>query len=74
MIKQKVAKHMSKTQIEAAVKRSGEGVQSSYDLHLGKLKDMFNDANEDSQEELAGFLFAFSQLGNVIAAKHSIKH
>lgn len=71
---QKRSRAMTQAQIEQEVKRCGPSVATAYEEHLNNLKKMLKEATDDSQEELAAFLFAFSQLGNVIATRHSVKH
>lgn len=67
------AQPLTTQRIEKEVKKAGPSVEEHYKDYLNRFETMLYETEENSQEEYAGFLFAVSQLSNLIAQKHNIK-
>ena len=62
---------MTDAEIAAAVKKYM--LLEDYTTYLEQLMHMLDSATEDSQEALAGFMFAFSSVSNEIARRNNIR-
>ena len=65
------ARRQSDAEIEAHVKRFH--LKEDFDLYREKLMTLLNEATEDSQEALAGFMFAYSSVSNEIARRNNVR-
>lgn len=73
MMKKKVAKRLTDKEIEMHAAKAGPECKEQYEKHRQVLLLMLEDATDEGQEALAGFLFAFSAISNEIARRNGIK-
>lgn len=73
MMKQKVAKRLTDKELEAHASRVGEDCKEQYDNYRIQLLALLDQATEDGNVNLAGFMFAFSAVSNEIARRNGIK-
>ena len=73
MIKQKVAKRLTDKELEAHASNVGEDCKEQYDNYRIQILALLDQATEDGNVSLAGFMFAFSAVSNEIARRNGIK-
>lgn len=73
MIPQRPAKRLTDKDIDREVAKCGPQVKEEFDKSLGQLLHILETATEDSQEALAGFLFAYASVSNEIARRNNIR-
>lgn len=65
------ARRQTDAEIQAAVKKYH--LQEDFDSARTQLLALLDAATEDSQEALAGFMFAFTSVSNEIARRNNIR-
>lgn len=64
---------LTSDQINKHVKAAGPEVVAAFYIHKNHLLDQLNKAQAESNESLAGFLFAHAELANIIGQRFNVK-
>lgn len=66
-------KPLNSKAISNHVKAAGPEVVSAFFIHKNHLVAQLDKAQAESEQSLAGFLFAHAELGNIIAQRFNVK-
>lgn len=68
------AKPMSSMMINEFIKTSSPATKAAFELHKNELLKKLATIQEGDPDTLAGFMFAFAEIGNEIGRRYNVKH
>lgn len=68
------AKPMSSLMIAEFIKTSSPATKAAFEKHKQDLLEKLTLAQQGDEEALAGFMFAYAELGNEIGRRYNVKH
>ena len=65
---------MSSMMIAEFIKTSSPATKAAFEKHKQELLDRLTAVQQGDEEALAGFMFAYAELGNEICRRYNVKH
>lgn len=67
------AKPMSSMMISEFIKSSSPATKAAFERHKKELLEKLADVQSGDQDALAGFMFAFAEIGNEIGRRYNVQ-